>query len=180
MVALALDTTSRRTAVVDADEPADAEQKASDKAYARSLLAFRNVYDSAGAGITAGAAGIDRGDLAKMLAPSGARKLWFQSVFGVRHLASAEQGFAMVEPLATHYGLHLSATPPVVAPMTDAERAARLEAGLLALGPVGAAMRDSMLGTSANACAAELAAAKARIRALEGQIASFQESFLGR
>lgn len=181
MVALALDTTRHHAVALVEDAPESAESKAGDKAYASSLLAIRNVYDAAGAGVTAGAMRVDRGDLAKMLSPTSGRRLWFQSVFAIRHLASAEQKLAIVEPIATHFGLYLAATPPVtpVAVMTDADRAARLEAGLLALGPLGIAMRDAMLGIAPSG-SADLDAARARIRSLEHQVATLQESFLGR
>jgi hypothetical protein len=183
MVAVALDTARRPTVALVDDPPESAESKAADKAYASSLLAIRNVYDAAGAGVTAGAMRVDRGDLAKMLSPISGRRLWFQSLFAIRHLASAEQRLAIVDPIATHFGLYLAATPPAApaAAMTDADRAARLEAGLLALGPLGAAMRDAMLGLApAPASSAELESARARVRSLEHQVAALQEGLLGR
>lgn len=106
-----------------------------------SMRALEDAYVSAGNLVVAGATGIDKGDLPKMFEPGSGRHLRYKAVFVIGRLASMELRRRALEPLARHWGFGLCEPEP----MSDKERADRLEAQMRAM-PMGDQLVEYALG----------------------------------
>ena len=113
-----------------------------DQAFSESMLAVRDGYQAIGNLVAAGATGIDKADLPKMFEPGSGRHLRYKAVFAIGKLASIEVRRRALVPLAELWGLGICDPRP----MPPEEKAARLEAALNALGPIGQAARIAALG----------------------------------
>lgn len=113
-----------------------------DAQWRKSMRVLNDIYIAAGNIVVAGATGIDKSDLPKMFDPGSGRHLRYQAVFTLGRFASLEMRRRALEPLATSWGLGICA----LVPMTAEEKAAKFEAALLALGPIGVALRDAIVG----------------------------------
>ena len=113
-----------------------------DDEFRTSMRALHDAYEQAGSLVVAGATAIDKGDLCKMFEPGSGRHLRYKAVFAIGALGSLELRRRALEPLARCWGLGICDP----APMTADEKAARLEAALRALGPIGEQAYFAALG----------------------------------
>jgi hypothetical protein len=114
-----------------------------DDAFSTSMLALRDAYMAAGNMVAAGATGIDRSDLPKMFEFGSGRHLRYKAVFQIGALDSTSRELRrrILEPQAKLFGFDLVDHEP----MTDKERADRLEAAMRAM-PLGEQLVANVLG----------------------------------
>jgi hypothetical protein len=104
-----------------------------DDEYRFSMRALADAYEVVGSVVAAGATGVDKGDLSKMFEPGSGRHMRFSAVFKLGAIAPAEMRRRALEPLARCFGFGITAPEP----MSDKEKAIRLETALKSLGPIG-------------------------------------------
>jgi hypothetical protein len=104
---------------------------------------INDCVDVVGILTAAGACGIDRSDLRRSLDRDG-RRLAVEHALSIAAVSSVDMGGRIAQAFVEPLGFEI-AEP--AAPMTDNERAARLEVALRQLGPVGEqALRNALKG----------------------------------